>query len=83
MNVVEKTANLAIKYCAHILIYIYDLTEPYPLKDQQKLLKNLKEFDKPVIVYIMKSDILKKDFVENFLKKNKDITNFYIVKDLS
>lgn len=82
MNTIEKTAHLAIKYCAHLIIYIYDLTEPYSLKDQKKLLKNLKEFDKEIIVYLSKTDILDKKVVSEFKKKNKAITDIEALKEV-
>ena len=38
MNVIEQRAHLAMKYCADMIIYIFDLTEPYPIEEQRKLL---------------------------------------------
>jgi len=71
MNNIEKTAYLAVKYCAHTIVYIYDLTESYPLKDQKKLLKRLKEFDKPIIIYLSKTDIIDKEKTSAFKQSNK------------
>ncbi len=73
MNKIEKMAYLAIKYCADLIIYIYDLTESYPLEDQHKLLKRLKRFDKEIIVFLSKTDILDKKAVSIFLEDNKNI----------
>ncbi|MAG38929.1 GTP-binding protein [Candidatus Woesearchaeota archaeon] len=71
MNDIEKTAYLAMKHCADIFIYVYDITEPYPLAEQKKLLKKLKKFDKPIILYLSKTDILPSEKTSVFLKKNK------------
>ncbi len=81
MNNIEKQAYLAIKYVADLVIYIFDLTEPYPLEDQKKLLENLKEFRKPIIFYLSKTDILEKDDVEEFCKEVKAITRINELKD--
>lgn len=72
MNYIEKQAYLVAKYCADIIIYIYDLSEPYPLKEQHLLLQKFKEFNKPMIIYLSKTDILPKDIISNF-KGDKDI----------
>ncbi|NQU99049.1 50S ribosome-binding GTPase [Candidatus Woesearchaeota archaeon] len=81
MNNIERIAYLALKYCAHMMVYVYDLTEPYSLKDQKKLLKNLKDFDKPIIIYLSKTDILDKKTVNDFKKKNKVITDIDSLKE--
>ncbi|MFH1770296.1 MAG: GTPase [archaeon] len=81
MNEIEKTAYLAIKYCAHMIIYVYDLSEPYPISEQKELLENLKELDKPIIVYLSKTDILDKKVVTEFMKKNKVIADIKILNE--
>lgn len=73
MNNIEKIAYLAIKYCANLIIYVYDLTELYPVEDQHELLKRLKKFDKEILVFLSKTDILDKKVVKEFLAKNKCI----------
>jgi len=71
MNNIEKQAYLAIKYCAEELIYVFDITEPYPMKDQEKLLRKTKEEKKKVYIYLSKTDILKKEDVEKFKEKHQ------------
>ncbi|MBD3203829.1 GTP-binding protein [Candidatus Woesearchaeota archaeon] len=66
MNNIEKQAYLAIKYLSHMIIYIFDLTEPYPMKDQKKLLCELKKFKKPILPYLSKTDILKQETISEF-----------------
>ncbi len=75
MNMIEKIAFLALKHAADSIVYVFDLTEPFPLKDQEKLLKRIKEFKKPIVIYLSKTDILKKEQIENFRKKYKVITD--------
>ncbi|MBU0472285.1 MAG: 50S ribosome-binding GTPase [Nanoarchaeota archaeon] len=82
MNNIEKIAYLAIKYCTNMIIYTFDLTEPYPLKDQKKLLKKLREFDKPIINYLSKTDILDKKTVSDFKKKTKVVTDLEELKKI-
>lgn len=72
-NSIEEQAYLVLKYIANIIVYVIDLTEPYPLKTQEKLLKELKEFDKPIIIYLSKTDILSKEIVDKAKKKYKAI----------
>ena len=60
MNAIEKQAYLTIKYCADLIIYVFDLTEAsYPIPEQEKLHKNIKKFDKPMVVYLSKTDRMK------------------------
>lgn len=71
MNEIEKQAHLAVKYCADMIIYVFDLTEPFPLSDQKKLLRKTRELDRTVIAYLSKTDILDPSVVAEFEKKNK------------
>jgi len=84
MNNLEKQAYLAIKYQADLIIYIFDLTEPYPLEDQKRLLTNIKKFKKPIILYLSKTDILEKDMVSQFCKELQIITDItHLKKEIS
>lgn len=74
MNEVEMQAWLALKYVADIIIYIFDPTEAYPLPDQEKLLKRIKELDKPVIIYQSKTDI------KELKLKQKYFTDYKLLK---
>ncbi len=71
MNNIEKQAYLAIEHIADKLVYVLDLTEPYPIQSQVRLLKNLKKYGKDILVYLSKTDILEKSQVEEFRKKSK------------
>jgi len=41
-----------------VIVYVYDLTEEYPLRDQELLERHVREHGKSVIVYASKSDVL-------------------------
>lgn len=69
MNYIEKQAFLAMKHCADAIIYIFDLTEPYPIEEQEKLLRRLKKSKKNIILYLSKTDIVDKKTINNFNKK--------------
>lgn len=57
MNKTEKLAYLAIKNCAELCIYVFDLTEPYPMEMQHELYKQISEL-KPTIIFLSKQDII-------------------------
>lgn len=73
MNNIEKVAFLAMKYVANEMLYVFDLTESYPLDDQMKLYERVKEFKKPIKVYLSKQDIIDKKIIDAFKKKNKSM----------
>ena len=66
MNKIEKMAHLAMQKVANTIVYVFDLTESYPIDDQVKLYNNIKKLDKEVIVYFSKSDILKPEQIKSF-----------------
>jgi nucleolar GTP-binding protein len=74
MNNIELQAYLVLKYLVNLIVYVIDLTEPYPLKKQEELLKKLKEYDKPIIVYLSKTDIIPKAIFEKAKKKYRAVT---------
>ncbi len=58
MNNIEKQAHLAMKHLADAIVYVFDPTETYPMKEQEKLLKKVKkDFDRKTIVYVSKTDL--------------------------
>lgn len=69
MNAIEKQAYLAIKHCAQLVVYVFDITEPYPLEDQKKLLSSIEDLGKPIVYYLSKTDILPKQKQEAFGKE--------------
>ncbi|MBI2136661.1 50S ribosome-binding GTPase [Candidatus Woesearchaeota archaeon] len=75
MNNIEKQAFLAIKYLANTLVYVFDLAESFPLEDQKQLFFELQKFEKPMVVYMSKQDVIDKPifdaFISDFLDKNK------------
>lgn len=78
MNPIEKQAFLAMKYCANLIICIFDLSDAtYSLIDQDKLFQQIIELDKPIIIYLSKTDTINfdknkiKDFISKFDKNYK------------
>lgn len=57
MNAIEQQAHLCLKYVADIIVLVYDPTDEKARTDQLRLLKGLKEHDKPTIIYLSKTDI--------------------------
>ena len=58
MNPIERQAYLAIKYCADIVLFVFDMGDStYPLEQQQKLLTTVEKFGKDMIIYLSKTDI--------------------------
>ena len=72
MNSIEKQAYLALKHCADVVVYLIDLTESFPLADQEKLLKKVEKMGKKVLVYLSKADLLDEKKTEEGLRKHKD-----------
>jgi nucleolar GTP-binding protein len=73
-NNIELQAFLVLKYLVNLIIYVIDLTEPYPIKQQEELLKKLKEHDKPIVVYLSKADIIDEKSIAKARKKYKAIS---------
>ncbi|HIH42419.1 TPA: GTP-binding protein [Candidatus Woesearchaeota archaeon] len=75
MNNIEKQAFLAVKYLANMMVYVFDLAESFPLEDQKQLFFELQKFEKPMVVYMSKQDVIDKPifdaFIKDFLDKNK------------
>lgn len=86
MNEVEMHAYLAIKYIANIIVYVFDLSEAaYTVDDQKKLLEQLKYFDKPIVCYLSKTDIIPRKVVSAFVKEfdNKRIPLYTSKEELN
>jgi len=86
MNPIEKQAYLAIRYVAKAIIYVFDITEEsgYMLKDQQKLLKVLKETGKQIYCFLSRTDLLTQNEIDAFMKtfEKKKIPLFTSFDDL-
>lgn len=71
MNLVEKQAYIMATELAHLIIYVFDPTESYPLADQEKLFLNIQKLapNAQIITYCSKSDIANIKDVEYIKKK--------------
>ncbi len=74
MNNIELQAFLVLKYLVHLVVYVIDLTEPYPIKQQEELLEKLKEEDKPIIIYLSKADIIDEKSIAKARRKYKAVS---------
>ncbi|MGM5481508.1 MAG: GTPase [Nanobdellota archaeon] len=71
MNAVEKQAQLAMRYAAETIVYVFDLTEEsYPIQKQKQLFKSLKRLQVPLVAYLSKTDILDEEVVEKFKEES-------------
>jgi nucleolar GTP-binding protein len=58
MNPIEKQAYLAIKYCADMVVFVFDPSDQaYEPDIQIKLLNHVADMGKEVVVYVSKTDI--------------------------
>ncbi len=73
MNPIETQAYLAMKHLANTIVYIFDPTLEYSLKDQAELFRKVKSYDKPVLVYLSKTDIADESVIKELKEKYKTI----------
>jgi len=84
MNPIEQQANLALKHCCDVVVYVFDLTESFSFENQFKLFENMQKMrpELPVLVYLSKTDIVEKAIVDNFSKDfKKKYSKIKITKD--
>lgn len=70
MNRVEHQAYLALEHVADLIVYVYDLSEPYPLAMQEELDEQMKRFA-PVLYYCSKRDLLGDAPIGAYAKQSK------------
>ncbi len=80
-NKIEKQAHLAMEEAADLLVYVWDLTEPFSMEDQKRLFENVKEMNKPVIEFLTKKDLLSEEKIEEFKKYRPVITELDELKE--
>ncbi|MBI4448820.1 50S ribosome-binding GTPase [Candidatus Woesearchaeota archaeon] len=80
MNNIEKQAYLAMKHIADLLVYVFDPTEEYPMHEQVALYKTLREFNKPIVAFVSKTDIIPD--VSSLESKYSAMTDLSILKRL-
>lgn len=72
-NSIEVKAELTLRYLAKCIVYVFDPTEmTYPIEQQRALYKKTLDLDKPVLVYISKTDIAKEDAIAAIKKEFPD-----------
>ena len=75
MNTVEKQAYLALQHVAHMIVYVFDITETATASfdEQKELYAKVLDYEKPVVVYLAKTDLLTKEQVSAFKKEYEDV----------
>lgn len=66
MNPIEKKSYLVMKYLADLVVFVFDLTETYSLEDQTALFHRIQEFDKPIVLFASKTDLLDPEQIKEF-----------------
>ena len=79
MNAIEKQAYLAIKHVADLIIYIFDPTEEYSMHDQIALYTAIKGFEKPMLVFASKTDLVSDESVECLVQRFNAVTNIELL----
>ncbi|MBI5389355.1 50S ribosome-binding GTPase [Candidatus Woesearchaeota archaeon] len=69
MNAIEKQAYLVNRHLAQMIVYVFDITEPFPLDKQIALYEQVKKGRTDVLIYLSKTDVLDKKMVDDFKKK--------------
>lgn len=73
MNVIEKLADATMRYAADVIVYVYDITEPYPLADQERLEQEIRKLGKPVLLYLSKADVLENAAYKECMTDPKEV----------
>ncbi len=73
MNPVEQQAIIAMEHAANLIIYVYDLTEPYLLEAQERLEQRIREYGKPVLPYLSKTDLLTEEAIRKFAEQHRGL----------
>jgi len=84
MNIIEKQAYLVMKHVADSIVFVFDVTGTYPIEDQEALLKKIKKFAKPVILFVSKTDIADQADVDELKVKHPTLITEYdqLVKEI-
>jgi nucleolar GTP-binding protein len=70
MNNIEKVAYLVLKHIVCRIVYVFDLTYEYPIEKQKRLYERIKkDYQKEIIIYLSKSDLIDASEIEEFKKE--------------
>jgi nucleolar GTP-binding protein len=76
MNAIERKADITLRYLAHCIISVIDPTEQsFTLAQQRTLHTHLEELDKPLFIYVSKTDIASQDQAARVLEMFPDATS--------
>lgn len=88
-NDIETRAEIVISEFSDVIIFVIDMTQScgYDVKSQIKLLKKTAQMEKPIVIYLSKTDIYDEESLETkeenlrYLKKYKVFENSDELKD--
>ena len=67
MNPIERQADLALKYLADVILYLYDPTEQYSKEQQEALREAMGDYRAPVYQFVSKTDLVTDEQLSEFL----------------
>ena len=82
MNYIELQAYLAVKHLANLIVYVFDPSLEYSLDKQERLLKRIEKYEKPILIYLSKQDIADKDIINKIKEKHKILEYDELNKEL-
>lgn len=71
MNPIERQADLALKYLADVILYLYDPTEQYSKEQQEALREHMQEYNAPVYDFVTKTDLVTDEQLAAFLGEKR------------
>lgn len=82
-NAIEERAEIVLRDYCQSMVYVIDFTERagYTVEQQMKLLKRMSESDKPIVLYLSKTDIFNEEDDERKLEYLKTIRKFKTFTD--
>ncbi len=80
LNAIERKAELALRYAAQLIVYVYDPTEPYALSAQERLARRIEGLGKPVLFFMSKADLVGEEVRSRYEKKGC-ITDAAVLKE--
>jgi len=82
-NDIEERAELVLRNYCDSLVFVIDLTEScgYNIEQQLALLKKMSSTDKPIVIYLSKTDIYNEEHEEKRIEHMKTLRKFKVFTD--
>lgn len=83
MNQIERKADIALRYLASVIVYVFDPTEASaPLTEQEALYEHLKSLDKDILIYVSKADIASPNQIAMIGKRHEHYASAQDLKEM-